>query len=99
MPARNEEAQFSYDQSREKLERILSELQEQNPSIDKLGRQVKEAVSLIKECRKFLSDTETEVMQALSEVSQTPADAEPEEPPPALRDEDAPFGEDDDMPF
>lgn len=55
---------MSYTQAMQRLELILSQLEEGNKSVDELSDLVKEASDLVKFCRTKLRSTEEEIQKA-----------------------------------
>lgn len=55
---------MSYTQAMQRLELILSQLEEGNKSVDELSALVKEASELVKFCRTKLRSTEEEIQKA-----------------------------------
>lgn len=55
---------MSYTQAMQRLELILSQLEEGNKSVDELSDLVKEASELVKFCRTKLRSTEEEIQKA-----------------------------------
>lgn len=58
---------MSYDNALKRIEEIVSQLEEEDKSIDELANLVKEASLLIKNCKLKLRMTEEEVLKAFSE--------------------------------
>ncbi|GAB2495119.1 exodeoxyribonuclease VII small subunit [Algoriphagus taiwanensis] len=54
----------SYTQAMQRLEMILSQLEEGNKTVDELSDLVKEAASLVKICREKLRTTEADIQKA-----------------------------------
>ncbi|GMQ24631.1 hypothetical protein Aoki45_13130 [Algoriphagus sp. oki45] len=54
----------SYTQAMQRLEMILSQLEEGNKTVDELSDLVKEATSLVKICREKLRTTEADIQKA-----------------------------------
>lgn len=54
----------SYTQAMQRLEMILSQLEEGNKTVDELSDLVKEAASLVKICREKLRTTEADIQRA-----------------------------------
>ncbi|TDQ18237.1 exodeoxyribonuclease VII small subunit [Algoriphagus boseongensis] len=57
-------SEMSYTQAMQRLELILSQLEEGNKSVDELSDLVKEASELVKFCRTKLRSTEEEIQKA-----------------------------------
>lgn len=55
---------FSYDKAITRIEAIVSQLEENDKSIDELAALVKEASSLVKACKKKLRTTEEDISKA-----------------------------------
>lgn len=55
---------FSYDKAITRIEAIVSQLEENDKSIDELAALVKEASSLVKACKKKLRTTEEDIAKA-----------------------------------
>ncbi|WP_158856691.1 exodeoxyribonuclease VII small subunit [Lunatibacter salilacus] len=55
---------FSYDKAITRIEAIVSQLEENDKSIDELAALVKEASSLVKACKKKLRATEDDIAKA-----------------------------------
>lgn len=54
----------SYTQAMQRLEMILSQLEEGNKTVDELSDLVKEAASLVKICKEKLRTTEADIQKA-----------------------------------
>ena len=71
MPEKQDEfEELSYEQKVEKLDTILSRLDNSETPIDKLAEDVKLGARLIKELDKKLKQVETEVRDAFKELEQ-----------------------------
>ena len=57
----------SYDQALARIEEIVQLLEQENKSIDELSSLVKEASSLIKNCKLKLKLTEEDILKAFEE--------------------------------
>ena len=57
-------SETSYTQAMQRLEMILSQLEEGNKTVDELSDLVKEAASLVKICREKLRTTEADIQKA-----------------------------------
>ncbi|GMQ30935.1 exodeoxyribonuclease VII small subunit [Algoriphagus confluentis] len=57
-------SETSYTQAMQRLELILSQLEEGNKTVDELSDLVKEAAALVKFCREKLRTTEVEIQKA-----------------------------------
>ena len=55
---------FSYDKAIARIEAIVSQLEENDKSIDELAALVKEASGLVKACKKKLRTTEEDISKA-----------------------------------
>ncbi|NLB64402.1 MAG: exodeoxyribonuclease VII small subunit [Fibrobacter sp.] len=58
----------SYQQSMERLELILQNIDNSDIAIDELALQVQEAAELLKNCKKILVKTEKEVQKSLDSL-------------------------------
>ncbi|WP_114749360.1 exodeoxyribonuclease VII small subunit [Pleomorphovibrio marinus] len=58
---------FSYDKAMQRIEQIVEQLEGDDKSIDELADLVKEASSLVKDCKKKLKDTEGEISKAFED--------------------------------
>jgi exodeoxyribonuclease VII small subunit len=58
---------MSYDESISRIEEIVSILESGEKGMDELSELVKEAAALVKNCKKKLKSTETEIAKALAE--------------------------------
>lgn len=58
---------ITYDKALKRIERIVSQLEEDNKSIDELAQLVKEASHLIKTCKQKLRMTEDEIAKAFED--------------------------------
>ena len=80
---------LKYGEAREKLEKILKEIEGNEVDVDDLTDRVKEAAQLIQVCRKKLSKTRVEVEKVVAEMG-LDEDEAPKEKEPSDSDE-APF--------
>nr|WP_287938631.1 exodeoxyribonuclease VII small subunit [Algoriphagus sp.] len=55
---------LTYTQAMQRLEAILTQLEEGNKTVDELSSLVKEAAELVKHCRSKLRNTEADIQQA-----------------------------------
>lgn len=55
---------MTYTQAMQRLEAILSQLEEGNKTVDELSALVKEAAELVKLCRLKLRSTESDIQKA-----------------------------------
>lgn len=55
---------MTYTQAMQRLESILSQLEEGNKTVDELSALVKEAAELVKLCRTKLRSTESDIQKA-----------------------------------
>ncbi|MFN3760714.1 MAG: exodeoxyribonuclease VII small subunit [Algoriphagus aquaeductus] len=55
---------LTYTQAMQRLEAILTQLEEGNKTVDELSSLVKEAAELVKHCRSKLKSTEADIQQA-----------------------------------
>lgn len=58
---------MSYDQAINRIEEIVSILESGEKGMDELSDLVKEAATLVKNCKKKLKSTESEISKALEE--------------------------------
>jgi exodeoxyribonuclease VII small subunit len=58
---------LTYSEAMNRLELILSELEEGKKSVDELSALVKEAAELVKSCRMKLKNTEEEISKAFED--------------------------------
>lgn len=58
----------TYTQALQRLEAILSQLEEGNKSVDELSALVQEAAELVKYCKSKLKTTEEEIQKAFEEA-------------------------------
>ena len=58
---------MSYDQSIQRIEEIVSILESGEKGMDELSELVKEAAALVKDCKKKLKSTESEISKALED--------------------------------
>ena len=58
---------ISYDKALGRIEEIIRQLEEDNKSIDELAALVKEASSLIKDCKLKLRMTEEDILKAFGD--------------------------------
>ena len=63
-------AQHTYTEAFEELQKIVSEIEHGQISVDELSQKVKRATVLIKVCREKLTATETDVSQILKELEE-----------------------------
>ena len=61
---------LEYKNSMDKLERILTRIDNSEMGIDELSDQVREATELLKKCRQILLKTEQSVQEALDSLDQ-----------------------------
>lgn len=66
----------NYAQAFEELQRIVSEIEEGQISVDDLSEKVKRAALLIRICKSKLSSTEEDVNKILKDLEGTEADQE-----------------------
>jgi len=59
---------LKYGEAKEKLEKILKEIEANEVDVDDLAEQVKEAAVLIQVCRKKLQNTRQEVEKVVAEM-------------------------------
>ncbi len=59
---------MKYEEKIEKLEQIVADIESGKLSVDLLAEKVKEASSLVKECRKMLIKVQTEVNRVLQDA-------------------------------
>ena len=64
------EKQTNYTEAFEELQKIVSEIEEGDISIDELSIKVKRAAELIKICKNKLTSTEEDVNQILKELEE-----------------------------
>jgi exodeoxyribonuclease VII small subunit len=64
------EKQTNYTEAFEELQKIVSEIEEGEISIDELSIKVKRAAELIKICKNKLTSTEEDVNQILKELEE-----------------------------
>ncbi|MBC6368490.1 exodeoxyribonuclease VII small subunit [Algoriphagus sp. AK58] len=57
-------SEMTYTQAMQRLESILSQLEEGNKTVDELSDLVKEAAELVKLCRLKLRSTESDIQKA-----------------------------------
>ena len=62
--------ELTYARAIEELERIVSEIENEDISVDELSEKVKRASKLIQICKDALHSTEEEVKQILEELNQ-----------------------------
>ena len=62
--------EITYSEAIEELENIVSEIENDDVSVDELGVKVKRASELIKICKSKLFSTEEEVNRILKEISE-----------------------------
>ena len=67
---------INYTEAFEELQRIVSEIEQGEISVDELSEKVKRAALLIKVCKSKLSTTEEDVNKILKELDTTGADNE-----------------------
>jgi len=65
---------LTYEQKVEKLDKILTRLDNSETPIDKLAEDVKEGARLIKELDKKLKQVETEVRDAFKDLDEEPSE-------------------------
>ncbi|MCC5935803.1 MAG: exodeoxyribonuclease VII small subunit [Lunatimonas sp.] len=58
---------FSYDQAMKRIEEIIFQLEQDDRGIDELAAMVKEASTLVKNCKQKLKDTEETISKAFEE--------------------------------
>ena len=63
-------AKSSYTKALSRLQVILDKMETNEPDIDELAKLVKEASSLIKQCKTALRDTESEIDGALNSLNE-----------------------------
>ncbi len=61
---------FKFEQSINRIESIITEVESGELSMDELNKSVAEAASLLKECRRFLRTTEEELNNTLSDLEE-----------------------------
>ena len=66
--AKKKKDSLKYGEAREKLERILKEIESEEVDVDDLADRVKEAAELIMLCRKKLQNTRLEVEKVVAEM-------------------------------
>jgi exodeoxyribonuclease VII small subunit len=59
--------EMTYTQAMQRLETILSQLEEGNKTVDELSELVKEAALLVKYCKQKLKTTETDIQKAFED--------------------------------
>lgn len=59
---------MKYEEALERLEKIVSQMENNELDIDTLGEQLKEAQQLIKLCRERLTHTDEEIKKLLNEA-------------------------------
>ena len=59
---------FKFEQSIQRIETIIEEVESGELSMDELNRTVAEAATLLKNCRKFLRSTEEDLNKTLSDL-------------------------------
>jgi exodeoxyribonuclease VII small subunit len=62
------EQKITYKQAFQRIEQIVSEIEGDDPDVDKLTDLVKEGLELLKHCKKHLKSTEEDLNQALQEL-------------------------------
>lgn len=67
---------INYTEAFEELQRIVSEIEQGEISVDELSEKVKRAALLIKVCKSKLSTTEEDVNKILKELDATNTDNE-----------------------
>jgi exodeoxyribonuclease VII small subunit len=67
---------INYTEAFEELQRIVSEIEQGEISVDELSEKVKRAALLIKVCKSKLSTTEEDVNKILKELDTTGTDNE-----------------------
>ena len=67
---------INYTEAFEELQRIVSEIEQGEISVDELSEKVKRAALLIKVCKSKLSTTEEDVNKILKELDTTATDNE-----------------------
>jgi exodeoxyribonuclease VII small subunit len=75
--------ELRFGQAMERLEGILRRIEEEEVDIDELGVRLEEATKLIELCRAKIrkADVEvTQIVQALEETAEPPAEPGPEDP-------------------
>lgn len=72
---------LKYGEAREKLEKILREIDSNEVDVDDLADQVKEAAQLIQVCRKKLQNTRLEVEKIVAEMGLDEEDEEKKQDP------------------
>jgi exodeoxyribonuclease VII small subunit len=63
-------AKTSYSNALARLQVILDKMETNEPDIDELAKLVKEASTLIKQCKKTLRDTESEIDTAINSLDE-----------------------------
>lgn len=63
---------ITYTKAYEELQRIISEMEQGEISVDDLSIKVKRAAELIQICKKKLYDTESDINQILKELEVNP---------------------------
>ena len=58
----------TYKQALQRIEQIVSEIEGDNPDVDRLTDLVKEGLELLNFCKKHLKDTEQELSTALQDL-------------------------------
>ena len=60
--------QRTYKEAFQRIEQIVSEIEGEDPDVDKLTELVKEGLDLLKQCKQHLRTTEEDLNSALGEV-------------------------------
>ncbi len=60
------EKKFDYEAALERLEKLVSEIEDPSVAVAKLPEKVEEAVKLIEQCRKFLKKSEEDINKIIN---------------------------------
>lgn len=61
--------QLSYKEALEKINSIVERIENDDPDIDELSNMVKEATSLISQCKEKLENTEADIQSSLEKLN------------------------------
>ena len=64
------EERINYKQAFQRIEQIVSEIEGDDPDVDKLAELVREGLGLLKDCKQHLKNTEEDLNSALQDLDE-----------------------------